>query len=320
MKRLFVLMMLSLATVFTVCAQDIIIKINGEEILSKVEEVGELSIKYRKFTNMNGPLYSISRKDVSEIHYESGDKDIITRPDETAQAPVTVTEPEKREPTVLLMQKSDAARKPERGSLNEFGVRVEPGISTWSMKSSLEELVASNNYDGYLVVSNHPQAAFALSVFAEHYFRSGGTFYVGGALGFSHDATKCSWGMASTEMSMKLKYNTLFVDLIIGDHPVKKGFYFDGKIRLGYIVGMKGRMDGSDDVLSAWDIEGAAPGEWMEVGKDKRRAVQYMPIFELGYCFGNLDLGLQWGLGISPYRQSMGNRPGAFSLSCAYRF
>ena len=36
----------------TVSAQDVIVKKNGEEIRAKVEEVGEQSIRYRKFTNL----------------------------------------------------------------------------------------------------------------------------------------------------------------------------------------------------------------------------------------------------------------------------
>ena len=44
----------------TVSAQDVIVKKNGEEIRAKVEEVGEQSIRYRKFTNLTGPVYSIA--------------------------------------------------------------------------------------------------------------------------------------------------------------------------------------------------------------------------------------------------------------------
>ena len=71
MKRILFLaafMLLSMAA----SAQDIIVKKNGEEIRAKVEEVGERSIRYRKFTNLTGPVYSISRSEVFVIRYESG--------------------------------------------------------------------------------------------------------------------------------------------------------------------------------------------------------------------------------------------------------
>ena len=70
----------------TVSAQDVIVKKNGEEIRAKVEEVGEQSIRYRKFTNLMGPVYSIARGEVFVIRYESGAKDIITPLDRSAAA------------------------------------------------------------------------------------------------------------------------------------------------------------------------------------------------------------------------------------------
>ena len=70
----------------TVSAQDVIVKKNGEEIRAKVEEVGEQSIRYRKFTNLTGPVYSIARGEVFVIRYESGAKDIITPLDRSAAA------------------------------------------------------------------------------------------------------------------------------------------------------------------------------------------------------------------------------------------
>ena len=85
MKRILFLaafMLLSMAA----SAQDIIVKKNGEEIRAKVEEVGERSIRYRKFTNLTGPVYSISRSEVFVIRYESGAKDIITPLDRPAAA------------------------------------------------------------------------------------------------------------------------------------------------------------------------------------------------------------------------------------------
>ena len=63
MKRiLFLAAFMLLST--TVSAQDVIVKKNGEEIRAKVEEVGEQSIRYRKFTNLTGPVYSIARGEV----------------------------------------------------------------------------------------------------------------------------------------------------------------------------------------------------------------------------------------------------------------
>lgn len=56
-------------------AQDVIVKKDGSTILSKVLEVGETKIKYKKFNNQQGPIYIISVSDIFSINYESGDVD-----------------------------------------------------------------------------------------------------------------------------------------------------------------------------------------------------------------------------------------------------
>ena len=40
-------------------AQDVIVKRDGSTILSKVLEVNKTDIKYKKFSNLNGPTYTI---------------------------------------------------------------------------------------------------------------------------------------------------------------------------------------------------------------------------------------------------------------------
>jgi hypothetical protein len=60
-----------------ILSQDIITKKNGEEIKSKVTEVGEEAIKYKKFSNINGPTYSIYKVEVFMIKYENGEKDMF---------------------------------------------------------------------------------------------------------------------------------------------------------------------------------------------------------------------------------------------------
>ena len=60
-------------------AQDIIIKTNGDEILSKVIEIDTDKIKYKKFENPDAPLYTISKPEVFMIRYANGTKDVMTK-------------------------------------------------------------------------------------------------------------------------------------------------------------------------------------------------------------------------------------------------
>jgi hypothetical protein len=69
------------AIIFTMTgafSQDIITTKTGEDILAKMVEVGHTEIKYKKFDNQEGPLFTILKSDVLMIRYENGTKDIFT--------------------------------------------------------------------------------------------------------------------------------------------------------------------------------------------------------------------------------------------------
>jgi len=59
-------------------AQDIIIMKSGDEIQSIVTEVGIDVIKYKKFDNPEGPVYSVQKANVFMIKYKNGTKDVFT--------------------------------------------------------------------------------------------------------------------------------------------------------------------------------------------------------------------------------------------------
>lgn len=55
--------------------QDVIVCNDGTTILSKVIEVSSSSIKYKKYSHLNGPLYTIDVSKIVSINYESGERD-----------------------------------------------------------------------------------------------------------------------------------------------------------------------------------------------------------------------------------------------------
>ncbi len=66
-------------------AQDIIIKQDGNEIQCKLIEIGTDVIKFKKWTNMNGPTFVEERGDIFMIKYENGEKDVFgVRPANTS--------------------------------------------------------------------------------------------------------------------------------------------------------------------------------------------------------------------------------------------
>jgi hypothetical protein len=90
------------------CAQDLITTRSGEQIRSKVLEVGPADVRYKKFDNIDGPTYMLLRSEVMSIVYENGTSDIFND-----QQFEYYSKPATREPYVqdmFIRGKSDADR------------------------------------------------------------------------------------------------------------------------------------------------------------------------------------------------------------------
>ncbi len=74
--KIIIIIVLSLLHL-SVLAQDIIITRKGEEISVKVIEISPSLIKYKKYNNLEGPIYSMQKDDVFMINYKNGTKDIF---------------------------------------------------------------------------------------------------------------------------------------------------------------------------------------------------------------------------------------------------
>ena len=80
-------------------AQDVIVKKDGSTIISKVLEVDKKTIKYKKFSNLEGPTYSVDVEEITSINYENGERDVFTETNKktentstTAPAPTGASE------------------------------------------------------------------------------------------------------------------------------------------------------------------------------------------------------------------------------------
>ncbi|PSR00845.1 MAG: hypothetical protein BRD50_09525 [Bacteroidetes bacterium SW_11_45_7] len=69
---------------------DIIILQNAEEIVAKVKVVGEDKIKYKKCSNVKGPLYTKPKSKVFLIKYADGTKDVFNESDDKKQNDVKI--------------------------------------------------------------------------------------------------------------------------------------------------------------------------------------------------------------------------------------
>jgi hypothetical protein len=82
-------------SIYTMNAQDIIIKTNTDEIECKIIEIEDSKVKYRKYSNLKGPIYNINKSEIFMIKYENGDKDVFKDLEiiETEQETITKNKP-----------------------------------------------------------------------------------------------------------------------------------------------------------------------------------------------------------------------------------
>jgi len=74
MKKFFLLIVLPISCIM-INAQDVIVKKDGSTIISKVLEINPKDVKYKKFSNLKGPTYTIVKSEIMAINYENGEKE-----------------------------------------------------------------------------------------------------------------------------------------------------------------------------------------------------------------------------------------------------
>lgn len=73
-KKLIALAALCIAGSYA-SAQDLIVKKDGSVIQAKVTKIGTSEVEYKKWSNQNGPQYSIAVADILAINYQNGEKE-----------------------------------------------------------------------------------------------------------------------------------------------------------------------------------------------------------------------------------------------------
>lgn len=87
MRKIFTIVLLLLA--ITVSAQDIIITKDSQRIEAKILEISPTQIKYKKYTNLEGPTFIANLSDISSILYANGELQTFATPDTIPQSITT---------------------------------------------------------------------------------------------------------------------------------------------------------------------------------------------------------------------------------------
>lgn len=78
-RKTAILIAILMFSIIKTIAQDVIIKNDKTEIKSKISEITETAIKYKKWENLEGPTYNIEANEVFMIIYANGQREIINQ-------------------------------------------------------------------------------------------------------------------------------------------------------------------------------------------------------------------------------------------------
>lgn len=164
MRKLLVLLVSMLALV--VHAQDVIVKKGGSTILSKVLEVNQDNVKYKKHSNPNGPTYTISIADIMAINYANGEKDTFDAKTSSSESQsannssaskLIEKKPDARNAEIINMYKTDCSptSKIERSSSAAKDCYSIWEVSSNSVMSNEDLEVTFVKGNDFLLPQNH---------------------------------------------------------------------------------------------------------------------------------------------------------------------
>jgi hypothetical protein len=81
-----ILILIFVAVAAQLFSQDTLFVGTGKTITGKVTEIGTDVVKYKRSDNLDGPLYNVSKSDISSIHYSNGSEDVFSDASSTANS------------------------------------------------------------------------------------------------------------------------------------------------------------------------------------------------------------------------------------------
>jgi uncharacterized ubiquitin-like protein YukD len=100
-KRILLTIGLCLGLVSSLAAQDTIVLKTGDEIRSRVLEIGESEVKYQPFDQLDGPLYLLQTVEIFMIKFENGTKELFGLDSEEIVEPVLEEEVATEQPPTV---------------------------------------------------------------------------------------------------------------------------------------------------------------------------------------------------------------------------
>lgn len=143
----------------SVFAQDIIIKKDFSIIKSKVVEVASSIVKYKKYSNIDGPIYTIEAKDILAINYENGEKDVFEHKEQLIKNELKVISDTKNDSLIALYNKhimyykNKTSDKKASAYTYKFGMTSSSVLSTDEIEVSIQLNKKGSWYNAPYVIS-----------------------------------------------------------------------------------------------------------------------------------------------------------------------
>ena len=254
MKHILITILLLVITLVTK-AQDMIVKINQDEIKAKVLEVSEDAIKYKKWEMQDGPTYSIKAADVFMIIYKNGTRETIKQKEkkfltiaenENEENPQTNDKTSSKENTKTISNSSSSpftfypqfiqkknGKFAKYATFADFGTDIKSLINAKAINLNIHNCIFLANNIGLEISDNISYVDQAgLSVL--------GTNITGGISYYLNDVLKLDKTKASFYVAPKLGFS---FGSILGDNPynvdIPYTFNFVGAIGARYHVSQK---------------------------------------------------------------------------------
>lgn len=156
-------------------AQDVIVKRNGEELQCKILEVSKNEVKYKRWTNQEGPAFAEKKSDIFMIKYENGEKEVVAYESPVLETPVVA-------PSLSTAKSNDfilADPTPISNVYLEYTSRGKrkSGIIKWGHMQSDEQAqsLLTNDWLDYKTARKEERTGKVLAI-------TGGTLFLGGLL------------------------------------------------------------------------------------------------------------------------------------------
>lgn len=122
---------------------------NGDIVKSKVIEIGQSEVKYKKASNLKGPTYSISKSEILSITYENGETDKFEKTSNEIQAndnsqdsKVIAIKPDEMNNELIRQYNEQYPTKRGKSPNNKI---VEHGITYWGFSD--ESILSTDDFE-----------------------------------------------------------------------------------------------------------------------------------------------------------------------------